>query len=376
MEKLNLVPARLRYSISNLCPCGKSNKDGKFSPDKEDPECGYCHSCDKSFFPKTEKPFIIPKKSEIKKTDFIDAEVMRKSLTGYDKNNFTQSIKKIYPEIDIEARAKTAGIGTSKLWNGATIFFQIDENNKVRSGKIMLYDPETLKRVKEPFSHFNWLHSVLKLKDFNLSQCLFGLHLVKDDGKPIALIESEKTAFLMSLENDSYHWLATGGKSNFKYETLAPIKGKKIIAFPDKGEYKYWLDISERLTDFGFDITISKTIEDGEFSTGTDLADLLLEEKQKKAETEPTEPKRKSYEEYTRQERLLFGLKHFKREELQELADEIFLNCREMKSQPLTDSLLISEGLNPTDASDILDLFCIHKILNVTDRGYILNNEK
>lgn len=374
MEKLNLVPARLRFSIANICPCGKSNKDGKFAPSKEDSDFGYCHSCNKTFFPKNEKHFIIPKVTEIKKPDFIDSEIMQESLTDYSKNSFVKFVKKLYPEIDVEARAKEYGIGTSKLWNGANIFFQIDENNKVRSGKVMLYDTSTGKRVKEPFSHFSWLHSVLKLKEFNLSQCLFGLHLVKDDGKPIALIESEKTAFLMSLENDSYHWLATGGKSNFKYETLAPIKGKKIIAFPDKGEYKYWLDISERLTDFGFDITISKTIEDGEFSTGTDLADLLITEKQSKLEhlPEPEKPK-KQYWEYTKQERLIFGLNYFKIEDLQQLGKELFQSDKILANTALKQRLN-NEGLIGNDAEDILDILCIRKIVKAIDYpNYILN---
>jgi hypothetical protein len=32
-------------------------------------------------------------------------------------------------------------IGTSKHWPGATIFWQIDHQGRIRTGKIMLYDP-------------------------------------------------------------------------------------------------------------------------------------------------------------------------------------------------------------------------------------------
>jgi len=31
-------------------------------------------------------------------------------------------------------------IGTSKHWKGATVFYQIDINNQIRAGKIMLYN--------------------------------------------------------------------------------------------------------------------------------------------------------------------------------------------------------------------------------------------
>ena len=359
MDKLNLAPARLRYSIAKNCPCGKSNKDGKFSPDKEDPECGYCHSCDNSFFPKTEKPFIIPKAAEIKKPDFIEPKLMTKSLTGYDKNNFIQFVKKLYPEISVEARAKEYGIGTSKLWKGANIYFQIDNNNQVRSGKIMLYDAQTGKRVKEPTNHFNWLHSVMKLKDFSLSQCLFGLHLVGDSGKPIAIVESEKTAFLMSLENDTYNWLATGGKSNFSYEILAPIKGKKIVAFPDKGEYQYWFDISQRLRDYGFDITVSENIENGNYSVGTDLADLLIEERQSKPEPPLPTPELTAIPE----------VKTFDLKALKALAELIIPEHDYRTKRDLLRGLKELENLSSTDAENLINTMRLTDVIDKTSQG-------
>ncbi|MBK7097579.1 MAG: hypothetical protein IPH58_03420 [Sphingobacteriales bacterium] len=38
-----------RFRIKH-CPCGKSNKDGKFIPYKGLDNCGYCHSCGKTFY--------------------------------------------------------------------------------------------------------------------------------------------------------------------------------------------------------------------------------------------------------------------------------------------------------------------------------------
>lgn len=385
-SKLNLVPARLRYSTAKTCPCGKSNKDGKFSPDTDNPLCGYCHSCDKTFFPETEKPMI--QIIETKKTDFIDSGLMQKSLVGYDKNNFIQSVKKIYPETNVEAKAKESGIGSAKLWSGATIFFQIDQDGKVRSGKIMLYDPETMKRVKEPFSHFNWLHSVLKLKEFNLSQCLFGLHLVKGNTKPIAIVESEKTAFLMGLEDDSYLWLATGGKGNFTYEMLEPIKDRKIVAFPDKGEYQYWFDISQRLKDYGFDITVSPAIEKGNYPTGTDLADLLIEEKRSnpqsnykatnKTPTLENEKQPRSNRDNTpfapEIEGIKTGLK-FDQTELLKLAECIIPENDCVTAKQLIDGLFKLEGLEQKDATDIILVMRIKNIIDKTTQGsYFLFN--
>lgn len=42
----------------------------------------------------------------------------------------------------------------------------------------MLYNPTTGKRIKEPYNHVTWVHSVLHKEDYNLKQCFFGEHLL------------------------------------------------------------------------------------------------------------------------------------------------------------------------------------------------------
>ncbi len=56
-------------------------------------------------------------------------------------------------------------------------------------------------------------------------------------------------------------WLATGSKGNFKQELIKPIKNRNIVAFPDKGEYKNWLQIGTELNGQGFKIAVSNLIE-------------------------------------------------------------------------------------------------------------------
>jgi hypothetical protein len=55
------------------------------------------------------------------------------------------------------------------------------------------------------------LHKAFKEPEFNLSQCLFGLHRIEDHQKTIT-VESEKTAIVMSILLPHYIWLATGVK--------------------------------------------------------------------------------------------------------------------------------------------------------------------
>ena len=71
-------------------------------------------------------------------------------------------------------------VGTSKRWGGATVFWQTDRDGNVRAGKIMGYDAVTGHRIKEPFNQVSWVHSVRKVQDFRMKQCLFGEHLLSD----------------------------------------------------------------------------------------------------------------------------------------------------------------------------------------------------
>ena len=168
--------------------------------------------------------------------------------------------------------------GSNYYWKNETIFWQIDEKERIHAGKIMLYDEVLGKRIKKPYNHINWLHNALKEPEFNLKQCLFGLHLVNEDySKEIAIVESEKTAIIMSIYLPEFIWVATGSKSNFKFELLKPLKNRKCIAFPDKGEFYNWNKKAKELQAKGFKIAVSNILENTTFENGFDLADYYFE---------------------------------------------------------------------------------------------------
>lgn len=208
-----------------------------------------------------------------------------KSINNQEPYYFIQFVKSLFGVDATKEIITKYLIGTSKKWKGATVFWQIDNNQKVRHGKIMLYNPETGKRryqneeTKENPYVFS-VRKVLKLKDYNLKQCLFGLHLINEtESKSLAIVESEKTAILMSLFKPEYIWLATGSKSGFKYEYLKPLRNFKIIGFPDKSEYHYQQNIAIELNNLGFNISVSQYLETTNYKKGTDLADVLIQEK-------------------------------------------------------------------------------------------------
>ena len=159
----------------------------------------------------------------------------------------------------------------------------MDNTGNIRSGKIMNYDTSTGKRQKnkdgKPLIH--WVHSILKKPNYILKQCLYGLHLLNDNIKQVAIVESEKTAIIMSIESPNYTWMSTGTISGLKYEYLAPLKGTTIIAFPDKGGYAQWQKTAEKLNDKGFEIEVSQLLENKKYLKGWDLVDVLNYESKK-----------------------------------------------------------------------------------------------
>ena len=190
-------------------------------------------------------------------------------------DNLTDFLKSKFSKDEVLKATQNYFISsTNHFWNNATVFWQIDNMDKIRSAKIMLYDKDKGKRIKEPYNHINWLHKATKEPDFNLCQCLFGLHLVnKNYQKTIAICESEKTAIVMSIFLPDFIWLATGSKGNFKSDLLEPLKKRNVIAYPDKGEYNDWLNKANDLNVAGFKIAVSNLIELTNFENGFDLAD-------------------------------------------------------------------------------------------------------
>lgn len=193
-------------------------------------------------------------------------------------DNLTTFLKTIFTKDEIiNAMLNYYLTGTNYCWNNATVFWQIDDKEQIRGAKIMLYDNTTGSRIKKPYNHINWLHKAIKEPEFNLNQCLFGLHLINEDyQKNIGIVESEKTALIMSLFLPNFIWLATGSKSNFKTELLKPLKNRNCFAFPDKGEFNIWNETATALNTKGFKIAVSNLLEKTDFNNGFDLADYYF----------------------------------------------------------------------------------------------------
>lgn len=194
------------------------------------------------------------------------------------QDNLSEFLKTMFTPDEVDTAIGMYFItGTDVIWNNTTVFWQIDYKDRIRGAKVMQYDKTTGKRVKEPYSRINWLHSVLNCKGFKISQCLFGLHrITRDYQKDIAIVESEKTAIIMSMILPDFIWLATGSKSNFKFALLEPLKNRNCIAYPDKGEFENWNKKAIELNSQGFKIAVSNLLEKINSCKGIDLVDYYF----------------------------------------------------------------------------------------------------
>jgi hypothetical protein len=210
---------------------------------------------------------------------YIDADVFKKSLQGYEDNRLVQYLCGTVGEEAAKEAVQRYLIGTSKHWDGSTVFWQINGCGRVHAGKIMQYDSRTGKRVKEPVNKISWVHTVLKLADFHLSQCLFGEHLLKGNNKTVAIVESEKTAIIASCYLPDFIWLACGGCGNLSIKLCESLKGRNVVLFPDAGKYNEWNEKAKALSSIctvSASSLIEKEASEAERKAGFDLADYLV----------------------------------------------------------------------------------------------------
>ena len=217
---------------------------------------------------------------------YIPFDTFRQTLPNQKQNNFVQYLKTLFPRDTVKKLIIDFFIGASNHWPGATIFWQIDKQEKIHSGQVILFDKETGKRIKKPYPHVNWVHSLLikkgKLKTFNLQQCLFGEHqlIFETNNKSVALVESAKTAIIMTGFYPDYIWMATNGSANINAIILQPLVNRNIILYPDLGQYDKWNEKATDLQKQGFKITTSNLLETNatlkDHQSGLDIADYFI----------------------------------------------------------------------------------------------------
>ncbi|MGM9675425.1 MAG: DUF6371 domain-containing protein [Bacteroidaceae bacterium] len=188
--------------------------------------------------------------------------------------------------------------------DGGVIFWMIDDQDRVRDGKVMFYLPTCRRNHDRPPTWVSHRMKAARMIDrqFRAVHCLFGLHLLRHAAPGgdtvVAVVESEKTAVICSAlvprattagspSSAAVVWMATGGMGGLSVAALMPLRGHRVILFPDTDPdgtaYSRWLHTAQEASRaLGQPITVSDLLErhssPEQKERKIDIADLITEQ--------------------------------------------------------------------------------------------------
>lgn len=250
-----------------------------------------------------------------------------------DKSDFCQFLYTIFSEEQVKQAVSRYHLGTT--WDNHVIFWQIDCRGFIRAGKIMKYDTATGHRLRNGDKDANdWVHSRLRKQydrshaediastfrqigcqkniqpdKWQLSQVLFGEHLLHNTPKdvPVGIVESEKTAVIMSVVKPSMIWLSCGGFSSLRtclQGSHDSLLGRRIILFPDKTKginfCDGWRQVASQFEDLSLSVT--DMMEHVLLPAGSDIADIFIAVVQRQRQEQRQEPQQPTQQEQPTQQ--------------------------------------------------------------------------
>lgn len=301
---------RYRAGVYKPCPSCSKRKFKQYVDDNGQPiarHVGKCERLDKCGYHYTPRQYFADnptagskvedwKASELWRTrheppapkpiDYLPKSVLEASQALYERNNLARYLAALFGWPKALELAEMYRLGTSKRFKGfggfAVVFWQIDSAGNVRQAKAMGYNPETGRRIKEPYNEVAFMGKQIAGQDANLAQCLFGAHLLAEQPTtPVCIVESEKTALICAASVPNAVWLATGGKNGARWtepDVIAELEGRTVTLYPDLGAFDDW---SEKAKILGTvcEYTVSDLLErkagEEHRAEGYDIADLL-----------------------------------------------------------------------------------------------------
>lgn len=216
------------------------------------------------------------------------------------QSNFVRFLFEILTDSQIQSIVDKYALGATK--NKEVVYWQIDIKGKVRTGKIMQYDPLTGKRIKHESGAIDWVHNKLKKsgtlpEDYNLQQCFFGEHLlVLHPEAVVCIVESEKSALISAAIFPEQVWLATGGIGNLSIEKCQVLKNRNIILYPDLNAFAKWSEKAKEIQkQCNCTVSVSNILEINATplakAQGLDIADFIINQLKNKLDVIITDTK-------------------------------------------------------------------------------------
>lgn len=223
-----------------------------------------------------------PKEVEPVAFDHLPFSLLERSVIECTKCDLFPFLERLFTKQVAVRLCEDYLIGATK--NGLTAFWQVDSEGQVCQVRVIHYpDPLTGKRSRDtnPF-----LAGRLILgEDASFRQCFFGEWLLNSDkAKPVAIVESEKSAVVASVFFPQFIWIATGGKYGCRWYEKAVcsvLAGRTVVLFPDLGMYERWSELGEAVGRLApCKVVVSDILEanatDQQKADGLDIADYLL----------------------------------------------------------------------------------------------------
>lgn len=182
-----------------------------------------------------------------------------------------------------------AGMMTAEQMHRAAVRYQLGQT---RSGVPMFW---MIDEWQEPLdAHIGadgWLSTLLKareplLRAWHPRHCLFGLHLLTEGETKVCIVESERSAVVLSALFPEFLWMAYAELSFVTEDLFAPLAGRKVVIYPrtDPGMsgYLFFDELAESLRrQYDWHIAVDDLLEerasDEQKERGIDLLDFLLE---------------------------------------------------------------------------------------------------
>lgn len=193
-------------------------------------------------------------------SDFKTNEDRLQGMVGLMRSNrsrFCQEMRKepyLLSEEQVLLAAERYRLGGSR--NGETVFWLIDEANRVRDGI-----------VGDGFASVLLKQRGILDEAWCAQHCLFGMHLLAEAQPrvPVAVVESARSAVILSEVYPTFVWLATGYPGNQSLMPFLALRGKRVVCFPRTdstgSNHLVWLELVKDIRSFGINITVSDFLE-------------------------------------------------------------------------------------------------------------------